>query len=465
MNRRPPGMTYAFLLESVWHPPLAFAESRGMAVLPPELELQALWFSGAFGRDFRTVDGRRVKVVQFGEWNRGAGPDFTRAAVEIDGVLATGDVELDLSAAEWESHGHRANENFGSVILHVVFQPDVKTTFTRTSAQREVPRVLISGNQLADALSRPLQEVAIARPGRCLEPLRHLPGESVDRLLQEAAKHRAAVKARRFLRAIDAHGADEALFQVTAETLGYRGNALSMRILAQRTRLSSLRPDPEAVESVLFGVAGFLSPRIHEAAPADTREYLRGLWDKWWRKRDHYEISAARRISWKTHGQRPANHPHRRIGALAALVKKWPAYRKLALAEPFQIRPLVEFLESLEHDFWSKRHTLTSTASATRIALFGRSQASELLANHLIPLALHRDAVPFSAYAKLGGGVPNEKVKRCALRLFGSLEAAAPWLKRTYQHQALLQVYQDFCLEDFSDCTNCPFPEQLSQWR
>src|SRR5690606_37782739 len=41
-------MTYAFLLESVWHPQLAFAETASDG-LPPELELQALWFAGAFG--------------------------------------------------------------------------------------------------------------------------------------------------------------------------------------------------------------------------------------------------------------------------------------------------------------------------------------------------------------------------------------------------------------------------------
>ena len=29
----------------------------------------------------------------------------------------------------------------------------------------------------------------------------------------------------------------------------------------------------------------------------------------------------------------------------------------------------------------------------------------------------------------------------------------------------MLQLYHDFCLEDFTGCENCPFPEQLAQWR
>ena len=33
---------------------------------PTELELQAHWFAGDFGREFRTVAGGTARVVQFG---------------------------------------------------------------------------------------------------------------------------------------------------------------------------------------------------------------------------------------------------------------------------------------------------------------------------------------------------------------------------------------------------------------
>jgi hypothetical protein len=457
-------MTYSFLLESIWHPPLAFAETSASA-LPPELELQALWFSGAFGRDFRTTTGKPVKIVQFGEWNRGAGPDFSQVAVEIAGELKTGDLELETTGADWESHGHSTNPAFANVVLHVVFQAGHRKNFIRTPDHQEVAQIQISETQLSDALNRPARDVAIARPGRCLFPLRHLPTGAIDQLLEQAAKHRAAAKTRRFLRLSDAHGRDAALFQVTAETLGYRGNALAMRLLSQRASLSALRGDPESAEGILFGTAGFLAPDLHELARPDVREYLRTLWDAWWKVRTRFEVDPERAIQWKTSGQRPANHPHRRTGTLATLVAVWPRYRKLALARPFQAKPVIDFLESLEHEFWSHRHTLTSKYSEQKVALFGRSQALELLANHLIPLALHENGMSFGGYLKLRSSSPNEKVKRCGLRLFGSMDAASPWLRRVCHHQALLQVYHDFCLEDFSDCANCPFPEQLSQWR
>jgi hypothetical protein len=189
------------------------------------------------------------------------------------------------------------------------------------------------------------------------------------------------------------------------------------------------------------------------------------LWDAWWKSRARFEVTANRAIPWKTHGHRPANHPHRRVGALVALVKSWPHYRRLALARPFTVKPLVDFLQALEHDFWAKHHTLTSSASPRRVAVFGRTHALELVANHLAPLAMIEGGMTFRSYHKLRNSAPNDKVKRCSLRLFGSLKTAQPWFRRVCHHQALLQVYHDFCLEDFSDCHDCPFPEQLLQWK
>jgi hypothetical protein len=457
-------MTYAYLLESVWHPPLAFSETSSVT-LPSELELQALWFAGAFGRNFRTTSGKTVRIVQFGEWNRSAGPDFIHTAVEIDGEPHTGPLELDPDSSAWEAHGHATNPAFRDVVLHVVFQADARQGFIRNCDHREVPQVVITAMQLSDALNRPQREIAIAHPGRCVYPLKYLSTGAVESLLNEAALHRANLKGARWLKTADAHGRDAALFQATAETLGYRGNSLAMRLLAQRAPLALLRDEGDAAEAVLFGTAGFLTPDLHEQAPADTRDYLRGLWDAWWKSRARFEVTANRAIPWKTHGHRPANHPHRRVGALVALVKSWPHYRRLALARPFTVKPLVDFLQALEHDFWAKHHTLTSSASPRRVAVFGRTHALELVANHLAPLAMIEGGMTFRSYHKLRNSAPNDKVKRCSLRLFGSLKTAQPWFRRVCHHQALLQVYHDFCLEDFSDCHDCPFPEQLLQWK
>jgi hypothetical protein len=36
--------------------------------IPSELELQARWFAGDFGRDFVSTNGDQIGIVQFGVW-------------------------------------------------------------------------------------------------------------------------------------------------------------------------------------------------------------------------------------------------------------------------------------------------------------------------------------------------------------------------------------------------------------
>ena len=130
----------------------------------------------------------------------------------------------------------------------------------------------ITEMQLSDALNRPQREVAIAHPGRCVHPLKHLSTGSIESLLDEAAIHRANLKAARWLKTADAHGRDAALFQSTAETLGYRGNSLAMRLLAQRAPLALLKAEGRQRRSRAFRHRRFpLAPSPRTSAARHPR--------------------------------------------------------------------------------------------------------------------------------------------------------------------------------------------------
>ncbi len=63
-----------------------------------------------------------------------------------------------------------------------------------------------------------------------------------------------------------------------------------------------------------------------------------------------------------------------------------------------------------------------------------------------------------------GEHVSNQRVEVAALRLFADSPRAAEFLKFAALQQGLLQIYEDFCLRDVSDCAHCPFPRQLAHW-
>ena len=65
---------------------------------PPESLLQQVWLYQRVVQDrLQTTDGRTVKVLHPGFWNKEPGPDFRKAVVQIGTDTAvTGDIEIDL---------------------------------------------------------------------------------------------------------------------------------------------------------------------------------------------------------------------------------------------------------------------------------------------------------------------------------------------------------------------------------
>ncbi len=426
-----------------------------------ELAMQARWFAGEFGTQFESTAGDSIRIVQFGVWNREAGPDFSEAAISINGgAPARGCIELDPDARDWERHGHALNPDYESVVLHLFLERGAATSFTRTAGHRNVPQVLLDASKLERA-GPPV--VPAAKPGRCVAPLRGMAPEKVADVLDAAAQFRLQRKAARIAATAEAHGADEALYQSLAATLGYKGNTLAFTLLAQRLPVKRLLREKDAVDSLLFGAAGFLASTDMSRFASDTRAYLRGIWEGWWPRRHEWERLALAPAQWRTGGVRPANHPQRRLAALAQIVKRWP--KVMALKESCEPERIRDFFAGLRDDYWDSHFTLTSEKMPSPMALAGESRVTEMLANVFFPLAILADPGRWSVYSKIRAAASNRRVETAAIRLFGGMPAARDLLRTAAHQQGLLQIYEDFCMRDNSDCADCLFPQQIGQWR
>jgi len=437
---------------------------------PSELEIQSLWFSGVLGREFTSTCGKPVRMVQFGHWNRGAGPDFTECAVEVAGETLRGAIELDPDPRDWERHGHVSNPAFNEVVLHLFPEPSAGARFyTRTADNREVIQVALDPETLApSATGGRHMDQPEAKLGRCSKPLREMDPRRIDALIEAAAQHRLEAKAQRLGLTATAHGREEAVFQGIAEAMGYRPNKLPMRVLAQRNPIGDLRKlEASEAEARLYGHASFLTPERFEAAKGETREYLRDLWDTWWKLRE--TAQALPDLEWTLRGIRPLNHPQRRLGALAALIQDWSRFRKF-LPVPDAAPPvswnkrLAKVLGELEHPYWSHHYTLQSKPVEKSMALIGKDRIQDILGNTIFPLVIADHPDQWTLYQELPASGENEKLRRAMIRLFGEHPDSGAFTKRYYQQQGLLQIYEDFCLEDWSECEDCPFPEQLAKW-
>jgi hypothetical protein len=131
-----------------------------------------------------------------------------------------------------------------------------------------------------------------------------------------------------------------------------------------------------------------------------------------------------------------------------------------------------QFFQALDHPFWNFHYTLTSKPAPNKMALIGEARVADILANVLFPFWLaHRfrrsgslEKDLWSEYSKLPAKLSNRRLETSATRLFGADARRKEILKTVANQQGLLQIYEDFCLRDNSDCAQCPFPEQIKQW-
>lgn len=413
------------------HARLKEPSGKASKSLEGELALQAAFYAGDFGLAWKSEDGEHVEAMHLGEWNREPGPDFVGAALRIDGIDVRGDIEIDREDLDWERHGHSTNPAFENVRLHVVFQVSQRKTFTRTTTHRLVPRVRLDSGQRSTSRGK-----QAGNPGD--------PGNLKD-VLEAAARFRLSKKRERWLRAEALHGCRGALFQAAATALGYKNNKVPFLLVAQRVGLE--RASGPNGEALLFGIAGFLGAEKFDVAGADARSYARSLWDSWWTLRDRDSRLMLPPDSWNFSATRPTNHPHRRLGALAAIPKILPSLEKALKDHDSAL--FLKSLASLSHDFWNHHASLSGTRLKRASAIIGEERAVEMAANVLAPAApLDRG---LQILASLHCGNTSGKVKR-AMSWLGVPETDFIKLASTaLGQQALLQIYEDFFPTDPRD--------------
>lgn len=447
---------------------------------PPERLLQAVWQHQRLRREeLRTLDGQPIRVLHPGFRNAEAGPDFQGALIQLgDGPARGGAVEVDLRGGGWQAHGHDTNPAFRDVILHAVWE---------TSAAGGAPLPTIC---LRDLLDAPLAELHVwlgtesaadlpeGARGKCSSPLRELGLEEVMALLRQAAQVRLEGKAAQFTARARVAGWEQALWEGLFRALGYKHNTWPMLRLAElRPRWQPDARDAFVLQSRLLGLSGLLPAELTRAERG-TDDYLRRVWDHWWRERDVFADALLPCAAWRFANLRPANHPQRRLalashwladGRLPARLERWLADEASA-AHPDSA--LLNALPRAGDDFWSWHWTLRSSRLPKAQPLVGAQRVTDLALNVVLPWLWAR------ADEAGGGGArrevearyfawpaaeDNARLKLARQRLLGGAHRAA--LKCAAAQQGLLQVLRDFCDHTNSVCDACKFPDLVRDWR
>ncbi|MGA2864538.1 MAG: DUF2851 family protein [Verrucomicrobiota bacterium] len=447
---------------------------------PPERLLQAVWQHQRLLRDqLRTLDGQTLRVLHPGFQSLEGGPDFRGASLQVgDSPPRCGDVEVDLRASGWRAHGHDRNPAFQHVILHVVWECQ--------GPRPGAPPVLL----LRGVLDAPLGELSLwlggeaaqAWPeqlrGQCCAPLGGLAPAQLLGLLHEAAQVRLQSKAAQFQARARQAGWEQSLWEGLFRALGYKHNIWPMQRLAElRPRWSLRAAQPLALQARLFGISGLL-PLELTRSESGVDHYLRRVWDQWWRERDEFCDCLLPRALWRLHGQRPANHPQRRLalaahwsaaGELPARLERWCARdwpnRALAgsLLQTMQVEP---------DEFWSWHCTLRSARLKQAQPLLGLTRATDLAVNVVLPWLWVRAVEGKNLAAQRAlehrffawpAAEDNAVLRLARERLLGGAPPRA--LPGAAAQQGLMQMVRDFCEHSNALCESCKLPELVRDWK
>ena len=459
---------------------VAFALRDAGEPVPSERVLQQIWAHQRLKRDrLKTLDGRPVRVLHPGFWNHEAGPDFRNAIVQFGSASArSGDVEVDLHPAGWRGHGHDRNPAYQKVILHVVWDG---------APNEDCPLPTLA---LKSRLDAPLNELSSwlgddtpgLLAGQCSAPLRDLPEPMLLEVLQQAALIRLQRKAGEFAARARQAGWEQSLWEGSFAALGYKQNLWPMRraaeLLPRLLAPESKKPgDVLALQARLLGVSGLLPVELSRAQ-AGVDDYLRRVWDRWWREREAFAEFILPREIWRFHGLRPANHPQRRL-ALAAhwlaagdLPDKLERWFTATIPDNKLEGSLLKILRVKTDAFWSRHWTFRSPEMSKPQPLLGARRATDLAMNVILPWFWMRAVAGKNAsmqqiaehrYFAWPKAEDNAVLRLARRRLLGGAHTLV--LKTAALQQGLLQIVRDFCEHSNALCENCRFPELVKSLR
>src|SRR6202007_1836739 len=71
----------------------------------------------------------------------------------------------------------------------------------------------------------------------------------------------------------------------------------------------------------------------------------------------------------------------------------------------------------------------------------------------------------WTAFKSIRAELGNNLLEIVCLRLFGDSVRGPEHAHFLYQQQGLLQIFEDFCLNDRTDCRACRFPGLIANWQ
>ena len=415
--------------------------------------LHYIWRTKSFKTSpFVGTQKELIQVLDYGNYNTNAGPDFLEGKAIINGQLWAGQIELHVSSSDWYKHKHQTDDAYKNVILHVVYYHDKEVLRENGEA---IPTVVLQGN---------FDESLYWKYEQLLQGERFIPCENqLDRIddftkIQQYDKwlvERLADKSAWLLAEYHQNGNDwnTVFYRAIMYAFGLKVNAESFLALATKLPLKILEKHKSnlfQLEALLFGVAGLLADDFKEEYPKSLKSEFEFLCGK-------YDLQSLEKTNWKFARMRPQGFPSIRLAQLAKIFHhSFPDFNTVVAQGNLE-----GFYQLFNHEpsaYW-ENHFVFGKESKAITKTPGKATINRMITNAIAPLLFCYATVknePFYKQRALDvlDQLPAEKnsiTKKLATLGFSN--------QNGFESQAILEMYKNYCRH--KKCLNCAIANKL----
>jgi len=399
-----------------------------------------------------TTQKDKLFLINSGEHNHNAGPDFFNSQIIIEDQRWAGNVEIHVKSSDWYVHGHEKDINYDSIILHVVWEHDVEIY---TKENFVVPTLELKKYINENILNNYKKLFSKSQKWiNCENVISSVDPFIIDNWLERLFVERLEQKSELTQKMLDTSKNDweAVLIKVLFKNFGLKVNGDAFLNLINSIDISIIRKEKQSlisIEALLFGQAGLLNDDIQDAYYKTLQMEYNYLLKK-------HNLQANMKSQFQFFRLRPNNFPTIRIAQLAALLNQHQnLFSKITTTT--QLKDYYKLFDFSISAFWETHYSFTATSKRTYKKL-SKKFIDLLLINTIVPLKFiylkyinelnEEELISTIKLIKPEKNVVIDRFKELNVKCNNALDS-----------QALLQLKNEYC--EKNKCMQCAIGNEL----
>jgi Protein of unknown function (DUF2851) len=401
--------------------------------------------------NLKTITGEQITIIKVGDFTQLAGPDFFNAQIEIDNQKWAGNIEIHLKSSDWYIHHHEKDNNYDSVILHVVWEHD-EAIFRKDNS--EIPVLELKKYVSLDLVHQYEKLKATKSWIYCENDIKNIPDFVIKNWQERLFFERLERKSNPIQELLSQNKNDweAAFFAFLAKNFGLNTNGELFYKIAQSVPFSIIRKEffeVENIEAILFGRASLLKTEKEDS-------YFKDLQLRWHYIQNKYQLKDVLLDDVQFFKHRPDNFPTIRLSQFANLYHKHQSlFSKVIAAKTIQ--EVYDFFDVSVSEYWQTHYNFDK-ASPKKLKSLSKSFIDLLIINTIIPFRF--------AYEKGMGKETSEEniffleqISSEKNNIVDKFKSVGIVSKNAFETQSLLQLKNEYCNK--SKCLQCAIGIEL----